>query len=236
MAVSDPDLKQLENKLSICFQDPSLLRTALTHASTQTSKQNKENDNERLEFLGDRVLGLSICSQVMALFPKAREGELARRYNQLVKRQMCAKIAREIDLGRFLILSAGEARSGGREKTTILANAMEALLGAVFLDQGYEASHELIAKLWQPYLQADEDGLLDAKTALQEWAQGQGYDLPIYEAVDRSGPDHKPVFVTKVSVKGVGQGQGQGASKRIAEQLAAKDLLEQQKIWDKTNK
>ena len=222
------DLSELQARLDHRFTDLSLLRSALTHSShsTERHQQDRLDNNERLEFLGDRVLGLSICQQLMSAFPRASEGELARRYNRLVARKMCAVIAQSLDLGRFLILSSGEARAGGRSKSTILANAMEAVLGAVFLDGGYEKAHQVITQLWRAELTVGGDFLLDAKTALQEWAQGKGFDLPVYKDVGRSGPDHQPLFSCEVQVEQVGLGQGNGPSKRAAEQRAAQDLLE----------
>lgn len=233
------DLSQLQSKLGFGFQDEALLRAALTHSShashakqSGSTKTTRADNNERLEFLGDRVLGLSICEQLMQTFPEANEGELARRYNRLVRRKMCAEIARTIDLGRFLILSSGEARSGGRAKSTILANAMEAVLGAVFLDGGYREAHGVIARLWQEQLISGGEVPLDAKTALQEWVQGQGFELPVYKDIGRSGPDHEPLFSCEVRVDQVGVGRGEGSSKRAAEQSAAQDLLEKNNVWD----
>lgn len=238
------DFKALETKINYQFKEKSLLSSALTHASSisqtkkskkthQSTKENQDEDNERLEFLGDRVLGLSISAVLIKLYPESPEGDLARRYNNLVRRQTCTEVAKDLDLGKYLILSAGEERSGGRTKSTILANAMEALLGAIFLDGGYAAADEMIKTFWQDKITEGEQIELDAKTALQEWAQGQGFDLPIYTNLSRSGPDHSPVFETKVTVEGIGEGVGKGPSKRIAEQMAAKNLLEKEKVWSK---
>lgn len=238
------DFKALETKINYQFKEKSLLSSALTHASSisqtkkskktdQSTKEKQDEDNERLEFLGDRVLGLSISAVLIKLYPESPEGDLARRYNNLVRRQTCTEVAKDLDLGKYLILSAGEERSGGRTKSTILANAMEALLGAIFLDGGYAAADEMIKTFWQDKITEGEQIELDAKTALQEWAQGQGFDLPIYTNLNRSGPDHSPVFETKVTVEGLGEGVGKGPSKRIAEQMAAKNLLEKEKVWSK---
>lgn len=232
MSPRSADPKKLEKLLDYNFEDRHLLSSALTHASIQAAQRKGRDDNERLEFLGDRVLGLSISALLMKHFPDAREGDLARRYNRLVRRKMCAEVASDLGLGPFLILSAGEERSGGRRKSTILANAMEALLGAIFLDGGYDQADRVIFKLWSSKLLLDGVVQLDAKTALQEWAQGNGYDLPVYETLDRKGPDHEPLFVTEVTVKTVGTGQGEGTSKRAAEQRAAQALLISEKVWD----
>ncbi len=224
------DLSGLETAIGYHFQNIDLLRRALTHSSHQVDEA-VGADNERLEFLGDRVLGLSICSALMIAFPKAREGELARRFNKLVRRKMCAEVGGDLKLGDYLILSAGEARSGGRAKSTILANAMEAVLGAVFIDGGFKAADQVVKTLWEPHLDEGGTVLPDAKTALQEYVQGQGNDLPVYAEKERSGPDHDPQFVIEVRVEGFGAGTGRAGSKRAAEQKAARDLLEQKGIW-----
>lgn len=238
------DITELEAILNFKFTNQGLLKSALTHSSTTSANKNnskiqklqdQKNDenNERLEFLGDRVLGLSISSLLIKLYPGDEEGDLARRYNHLVRRETCTIIAKDLDLGKYLILSLAEERSGGREKATILANAMEALLGAVFLDKGYEAADKIIRNFWQEQISKGVKVSLDAKTALQEWAQGQGLALPQYNQLGRTGPDHNPIFETSVLVEGVGEASGKGSSKRIAEQMAAKNLLEKQKVWPK---
>ena len=238
------DVTELEKTLNYKFTNQGLLKSALTHSSTTSANKNKnksqkldakknDEDNERLEFLGDRVLGLSISSLLIKLYPEDEEGDLARRYNHLVRRETCTEIAKDLNLGKYLILSLAEERSGGREKATILANAMEALLGAVFIDSGYEAADKIIKNFWQEQISKGVQVSLDAKTALQEWAQGQGLDLPKYSQLDRTGPDHNPIFETSVLVEGVGEASGKGSSKRIAEQMAAKNLLEKQKVWPK---
>lgn len=227
------NLAAFEKILKFGFKDKSLLTAALTHSSSQTKQRFDGDDNERLEFLGDRVLGLSISSQLFLVFPDINEGEMARRYNRLVRGKMCAVVAISLSLGDYIVVSAGEERSGGRTKSTILADAMEAVLGAVFLDGGYDGADALIKRLWGEHLLIGEEVKLDPKTALQEWAQGKGFDLPSYRQVGRSGPDHQPIFETEVNVEGVGKGKGFGASKQIAEQTAAQDLLEKQQVWDK---
>lgn len=226
------DPKILQKALGYTFKNKVILTSALTHASIQIDSDSCMEDNERLEFLGDRVLGLVVSAMLMKALPKAKEGELARRYNSLVRRKTCAEIGFDLELGEYLILSTGEERSGGRQKMTIIANAMEALLGAVFLDGGYAKAEQLIEKLWSNKLDAGASIQLDAKTALQEWVQGQGFDLPIYKKVDRKGPDHKPQFVVEVTVEGLGEGRGEGSSIRTAEQRAATDLLCRENVWE----
>lgn len=216
--------KELETKLGHRFKDSGLLERALTHASVRGGKIARF-DNERLEFIGDRVLGLAIAEILNQQYPEASEGELARRYNRLVRGEACAKVARNMELGAHLILSDSEADSGGRDKTTILADAAEALLGAVFIDGGFEKARTVVRKLWQEQSEPVPEVAVDAKSALQEWAQGQGLALPKYTVVSRKGPDHAPRFTAEVIITGRAPAQGEGASKRIAEQAAATALL-----------
>lgn len=216
--------KELETKLGYKFKDPALLERALTHASVRGGKVARF-DNERLEFIGDRVLGLAIAEALNGQYPDASEGELARRYNRLVRGEACAKVARNIGLGDHLILSESEADSGGRNKTTILADAAEALLGAVFIDGGFEKARGVVNRLWREQSELVPEVSVDAKSALQEWAQGQGLALPRYTVVARNGPDHAPRFTAEVLIAGKAPAQGEGASKRIAEQAAATALL-----------
>ncbi len=221
--------KELETKLGYKFKDPSLLERALTHASVRGGTVAR-SDNERLEFIGDRVLGLAIAEALNKQYPEANEGELARRYNRLVRGEACAKVARNIGLGVHLILSESEAESGGRNKTTILADAAEALLGAVFIDGGFEKARAVVSKLWQDQSEPVPEVAVDAKSALQEWAQGQGLALPRYTVVSRKGPDHAPRFTAEVLIAGRAPAQGEGASKRIAEQAAASALLSREGV------
>ncbi len=212
----------LEKALQHEFADRKLLERALTHASVRTDG-NRDN-NERLEFLGDRVLGLAIAEMLWREEPDAREGDLARTYNMLVRREACAEVARAIDLGAFLKLSQSEADSGGREKDTILADAMEAVLGAVLIDAGFETARAMVHRLWKAPI-AERGRGVDPKSALQEWAQAQGSPLPKYVRISRTGPDHAPCFVTEVRVEGYEPAQGQGPSRRQSEQAAAELLL-----------
>jgi ribonuclease-3 len=175
--------------------------------------------------VGDRVLGLAIAEILNQQYPNANEGELARRFNRLVRGEACAKVARAIGLGAHLILSESEADSGGRDKSTILADAAEALLGAVFVDGGFEKARAVVRRLWQDQSEVVPEVAVDAKSALQEWAQGQGLALPKYTVVSRKGPDHAPHFTAEVIIMGKAPAQGEGASKRVAEQAAATALL-----------
>ena len=221
--------KDLEKSLGHRFKNQVLLEVALTHASMRGGK-GKCSDNERLEFIGDRVLGLAVAELLNDHFPSASEGELARRYNRLVRGETCAKVARALGLGSHLILSESEAGSGGRTKGTILADAMEALLGAVFLDAGFDAARSAVRRLWESQSDVLTAVRPDAKSALQEWAQGQGLALPQYIEIARKGPDHAPRFTSEVHITGKAPARGEGDSKRAAEQAAARALLEREGV------
>jgi ribonuclease-3 len=222
--------KELEKGLGHRFRNQDLLEVALTHASMRGGK-GKRSDNERLEFVGDRVLGLAIAELLNDRFPAASEGELARRYNRLVRGETCAKIARGLGLGAHLILSESEAGSGGRAKSTILADGMEAVLGAIFLDAGYDKARKVVQALWAGQSQELlSTASPDAKSALQEWAQGQGLPLPQYVEISRKGPDHAPRFTSEVRINGKPPARGEGASKRSAEQAAARAMLEREGV------
>jgi ribonuclease-3 len=212
------------------FSDPALLKVALTHASARVTARPGE-DNERLEFLGDRVLGLVIAELLIERFPGAREGELARWFNYLVRAETCAEVAQEWELGDFILMSGGEAGSGGRRKKTILANTCEAVLGAVFADGGYDAAKALIRRFWDKQLHTLDAAAPDAKSLLQEWAQGRGLPLPRYLEVAREGPDHAPRFTAEVRVEGVAPERGRGANKQAAEQAAALAMLLREGVW-----
>jgi ribonuclease III len=223
-------LKDLSARIGHDFADPALLKLALTHASARAGAR-PNDDNERLEFLGDRVLGLAIAELLANSFPKAREGELARWFNHLVRAETCADIAQEWELGTFILMSGGEAGSGGRGKKTILANACEAMLGAIFADGGYDAARAVIDRFWKPQLDTLELAAPDAKSLLQEWAQGRRLPLPRYLEIAREGPDHAPRFTAEVQIDGVAPERGTGANKRAAEQAAALAMLLREGVW-----
>jgi ribonuclease-3 len=224
--------KELEKKLGYRFKNEALLTRALTHASLRGSKKVRE-DNERLEFVGDRVLGLAIVELLWETYPVATEGELARHLNRLVRGETCAKVGRNLALGDFLMLSDSEAGSGGRLKATILADAVEAVLGAIFLEAGYNKARDAVRRLWENEEVSFGHAAADPKSALQEWAQGQGLQLPAYVEVERTGPDHAPRFTAEVRIKGKAPARGEGASKRAAEQAAATALLEREGVMEK---
>lgn len=222
--------KSLENALGYSFRRRDLLERALTHASTRADRATEE-DNERLEFLGDRVLGLAIAELLVESHQSASEGELARRFNRLVRRDACARVGRHIGLGGALRLSSSEEDSGGRDKDTILADAVEAILAGIFIEAGYDTARGVVRRIWLPLLDDLPETVTDAKSALQEWAQGRGLPLPTYLSKGRTGPDHAPVFTTEVRIDGREPTQGRGASKRASEQAAAAALLEREGVW-----
>ena len=223
-------LDALAGKLGHKFADSSLLLRALTHASSRT-RGPRTHDYERLEFLGDRVLGLVIAELLIERYPDDQEGDLAQRFNRLVRKETCAEVAQGLKLGDHVIMSSSEAGSGGRGKLTILGDACEAVLGAIFIDAGYDAARSIIRTLWDDKVNDNSAPMRDAKSALQEWAQGRGLDLPLYTDISRQGPDHAPIFIIKVEVKGCEPAEGMGPSKRIAEQGAASVLLMREGIW-----
>lgn len=205
------------------FADPALLRRALLHRSAAPTG---DLGYERLEFLGDRVLGLVVTDMLMVAFPAENEGALARRLAGLVRRETLADVARGFGLGQFIRLSRSEEECGGRDNETILADVCEAIIGALYQDGGLEAARSFVQHHWADRLAAATEPPRDAKTALQEWAQGRGLPLPVYRLVNRTGPDHAPEFTVSVEVEGQAPDQGMGPSKRLAEQAAAEFLFQ----------
>lgn len=222
---ADRPFSALTARLGYEFADESLLQRALTHASFGGPQAAAVRDNERLEFLGDRVLGLIAAEMVFTAFPKSSEGDLALMYNALVRKETCAEVAGEIDLGTHLRLGPGEARAGGRRKTAILGNACEALIAALYLDGGMEAARAFVERHWHPRLAAVSHAPRDPKTVLQEWAQARGLPPPSYRVLERSGPDHAPRFEIAVEVEEHAPEKGIGKSKQRAEQAAAEAFL-----------
>ncbi len=223
--MTDPRLTELEEKLGHIFADRKLLERALTHASASS-----KSSNERLEFLGDRVLGLVIAELLFAAYPDDPEGLLALKYNALVCGEACAAAAESIGLSAHMVLASSEAASGGRQKMAILGGACEALIAALYLDAGFEAARKFILRHWEPAFAELGEDMRDPKTMLQEWAQSRARaarSAPEYRLVCRDGPDHAPHFVVEVIVTGEGSAQGEGRSKREAQKAAAKAMLDQ---------
>jgi ribonuclease-3 len=218
-----PTLADLETHLGYRFRDRSYLNEALTHSSAK--KRETDPDLERLEFLGDRVLGLWAAAVVSRHDMQDALGDRARSYNRLVCAETCAAVANTIELGLHIKMAASEARSGGRRKTVILADACEAVLGAVFLDGGYDAAASVLTRLWTPFVGEALQAAKDPKTALQEFAQKRKLGLPVYVELERSGADHAPSFVVQVHVSGHAPATGTGASLKKAQQAAAEALM-----------
>lgn len=216
------DLLAFQGRLGHRFGRPDLLLQAVTHASLSSSTR---PDNQRLEFLGDRVLGLSMAEALLAADTAAAEGQLAPRFNALVRKETCADVARAIGLGDVLKLGRSEMMSGGRRKEALLGDAMEAVIAAVYLDAGFEVARDLVLRLWSGRIEAVEPDARDAKTALQEWAQARGQTPPVYTALGREGPDHQPVFTVEVKLASGEAELAKAGTKRVAEQTAAKALL-----------
>lgn len=221
-------LKALEKQLAYTFQDEKLLRLALTHSSYANEIQNKKTDyNERMEFLGDSVLGIVISEYVFLKHPDFKEGELTKMRSKIVCEQTLAECAREIDLGEYMLFGKGEELTGGRTRRSILADAFEALLAALYLDGGFEKVKPIIFNLMQDKIDMAVKGLIvdDYKTHLQELIQVKKDNRIKYELVGESGPDHRKIFQTAVKLNGHIIGRGEGRSKKESEQEAAKQAL-----------
>jgi ribonuclease-3 len=214
-----------EASIGYRFKDPALLEQALTHISALTGARNRAGSYQRLEFLGDHVLGLVVSDMLFRAFAKADEGEMSRRLAELVRKEACADVARAIELGDAIRLGASEANAGGRSRIAILADVCEALIGAVFIDGGYPAASALIERLWGERMRTPARPLRDSKTVLQEWAQARGLPTPAYREVERKGPDHDPEFRITVELPHLAPAEGMGRSKRAAEQAAAAAML-----------
>jgi ribonuclease-3 len=223
-------IAELERRLGHAFADRELLERALTHASVGSGAR-KVAHNERLEFLGDRVLGLLAAEALVARHPDWREGELSRRHATLVAGKTCAEVARRVGLPAALRLAGGASKQGGRDNDRILGDAMEALMAAVYLDGGLQAARGVFADSWTDALAtaAAETGR-EPKTALQEWAMAAGLPLPAYREVSRSGPDHAPLFVVEAEVQGHAPARAVGSTLREAEKSAALALLEREGV------
>ena len=216
-------LEQLQATLGYHFRDARLLELALSHRSL--SHGGLDVSNQRLEFLGDSVLGLSIADMLYQLFPTEAEGDLSKRLVSLVNGEQLAEIALAWQLGDYLFMSAGEEEQGGRQNRSNLEDACEALLGAIYRDGGFEAVRAVVNRFWQPYAEALKAPPKDPKTTLQEWAQGLGLPLPEYVLISSDGPSHAPLFVVEVRVQGCSPMRAEAGIKKQAERLAAEKLL-----------
>jgi len=215
--------RALARALGHAFARPELLETALTHASA--AGRGGIASYERLEFLGDRVVGLVIADALMRRFPDEAEGDLARRLARMVDRDSMAEIAAGLELGAYMRLSAAELREESAGNRTVLADGLEAVIGAIYRDGGLEAARPVVERLWAGLLEASGAPPTDPKTWLQEWAQARALKLPRYRTVSREGPDHAPLFVVEVRVTGQAPVRAEGASKRAAERAAAAAMI-----------
>lgn len=216
------DLAEFQTRLGYAFSDPELLVRSVTHSSLSTTTR---PDNQRLEFLGDRVLGLVMSEALFQADTGASEGQLAPRFNALVRKETCAAIAREIELGTVLKLGRSEMLSGGRRKEALLGDAMEAVIAGVYLDGGFEAARAVVIALWAKRIESVAEDARDPKTALQEWAQARRQSPPSYIETAREGPDHAPIFTIEARLETGEAEAAQAPSKRQAEQAAARALL-----------
>jgi ribonuclease-3 len=223
------DLDAFAGRIGHRFARPALLVEAVTHASFSTPTR---PDNQRLEFLGDRVLGLVMAEALLDHDPAAAEGLLAPRFNALVRKETCAEVAKSVDLGAVLKLGRSEMMSGGRRKEALLADALESVIAAVYLDAGFAAAKALVLRLWGGRIAAVEADARDPKTALQEWAQARGLPPPAYDELGRSGPDHAPRFRIAARLETGESAEAEAASKRQAQQAAARALLQRMEAGD----
>lgn len=231
-----PKTQKLVERLDYQFNDIDLLSRALTHSSAIAPSNRTRQSYQRLEFLGDRVLGLVVAEYLHLHHKSANEGELSRALNAVVRKESCAAVARQLNVPAALALGQSEARTGGAQKEAILGDVCEAIIGAIYLDGGLEPAKIFIEREFASFFKSSMSGRGDAKTTLQEWAQSRGLDLPKYEEVSREGPDHAPVFTIAVKLNGHELAQATGKSKKIAEHEAATAFLVRESIWTEDDK
>lgn len=223
--LSDKAIGEIETRIGHAFKDRDRLVRAMTHPSALSADEAVRHSNQRLEFLGDRVLGLVIAERLFERRPGEREGQLAPRLNRLVKKAACADAMRFVDLGPYIVMAPNEVNNGGREREGTLGDVCEAVIAAIYLDGGLKAARAFIEHAWAPQFSAAPTRTKDPKTLLQEFAQGRGETAPRYEVVRRTGPDHAPVFQVRVAIDG-SAATADGPSKQAAERAAASALLD----------
>jgi ribonuclease-3 len=226
----------LETRLGYAFKDQALLDLALTHASAAEGGDVRLGSYQRLEFLGDRVLGLAIAGMLFDEYKDTPEGELSQRLSELVSADTCAEIAVAMDLGSAVKLGPGEARSGGRKRKSMLADVCESVIAAVYLDGGFDEARALVDRFWRDRVLNPRRPLRDGKTALQEWAAARALGTPAYKQIERAGPDHNPLFRVEVGVKGFSTAVGEARTKREAEKAAAIAFLTREGVWTEGKK
>ncbi|WP_159952277.1 ribonuclease III [Rhizobium sp. 18065] len=229
--LGEEDWKQLEAVIGHGFAERERLQRALTHASAHVSKS--RGDYERMEFLGDRVLGLCVAELLFSTYRNATEGELSVRFNQLVSAETCAAVADEMQLHRYIRTGSDVKAITASNMLNVRADVVESLIAAIYLDAGLEAARGFILRFWTARASRADGARRDAKTELQEWAHAKHAASPIYKVAERSGPDHDPRFTVIVEIPGVKPEMGTDRSKRAAEQVAATKILEREGIWAK---
>lgn len=228
-------LDALERRTDYQFKDRGLLKTALTHASAVGDARVAPGDTyQRLEFLGDRVLGLVIASMLLETYPLATEGELSSRLADLVRKETCADVAAALDIGGAVVFGGSRAQQRTLLTVNVLGDVCEALIAAIYLDGGFEAARVFVEHQWRERMVEAPAGGRNAKSALQEWAQAKGHGTPTYEIADRRGPDHAPTFIVEVRINGLEPGRGEGRNRREAEQMAASSVLAREGVWSTT--
>ena len=230
-ALHETDFSLLMSEIGHTFKHSDLLRRALTHSSLIGDDSRHTESNQRQEFLGDRVLGLIVAEMLMACFPNETEGDMSRRHAALVRMEALDRVARNLELGRHVRMSRGEEQSGGRENSSLLSDVCEAVIAALYQDGGIEVARAFVEKHWSPLIEENPLPPKDAKTALQEWAQGEGHPLPIYTETGRDGRI-MTLFTVEVAVNGLEPASKEGGSKRHAEQAAATKLLKNAGVGD----
>jgi len=224
-------LEEIEARIGHVFTDRTLLARALTHPSAVNGIEKRSGSYQRLEFLGDRVLGLAVAALLYRAMPDEDEGALSRRLSDLVRAETCAEIAAVLGLGEGVKVGPSESQTAVAKRGGVLADLCEAVIGAIYLDAGWPAAESFVARNWSDRLTALPAYHRDAKSALQEWAQGRGLATPVYRVLSRTGPDHAPVFTMAVVIPGLADGVGEGPAKRQAEIAAATAVLLREGVW-----
>ena len=225
----------VESRIGHKFADATLLATALTHVSALKPSRKRGDSYQRLEFLGDHVLGLIVSDMLYRAFPSADEGELSKRLADLVRKESCADVAKTLGLVDDIKLGAVGAGAGARLRKSVLGDICEAVIGAVFLDGGFQAASEFVERNWTERMHKLRRPLRDPKTALQEWAQGKGLPTPVYREIERTGPHHDPQFRIAVELPGLELAEGTGGSKRAAEKAAASAMIAREGVGGSSN-
>lgn len=224
-AAAKAAMAAIEERIGYSFKDPTLLATAFTHVSALKAARNRTDSYQRLEFLGDHVLGLIVSDMLYRAFPKADEGELSKRLADLVRKETCVDVARSLGFLDAIKLGAVGAGAGARLRKSVLGDICEAVIGAIFLDGGYATAAKFVEANWLERMRKPQRPLRDPKTVLQEWAQGKGLPVPVYREIERTGPHHDPQFRVAVDLPGLTSAEGTGGSKRVAEKAAASAML-----------